>query len=566
MTFPASSRSPIFTTTCLLAALGLPAAVQAVPSALETINVIGFGNIPTESQYVPYVTYFENGAASFEALKAQAVAARTYAYYKMETSGSIANGTNDQVYFIAGRGLPQQRHYDAVAATEGEILTFSDTLIAAFYVAGAIPTPSTIVPGTIARPTAAASDPTSTQQWVTYPWEDGLLGNFNLGTPLGFQGTPTNPFYRNRGAKSQNGANYMGNNGYSYMDILKYYYGADIQIEQADQGATPVYNRRSLTDFEGDVGYFGNDPLLNAVTNSDLGAGTTFAFTTDAIEGNTAQRITIDLDEAADSENDGFIFRHAAGATLATNFAGREEGNVILDAFGSIGFWLKTTTPGLQVALHLDEDGSDSESSTIRNVVADGQWRKYEWFLQDDSDWFARATGRRGIGSGGVENRFSLDSIIFTGSTDAVVLLDDVFYDPQAIQTLPGDFDNSGTLDINDLDALTANLGNPDFDTDGDFDADLQDIETWVETLYGSFMGDINLDFAVNLIDLSVLAANFSTVGPWSEGDLNGDGTINLVDLSILATNFGSSATVPEPASAAVLGLAGLAACRRRGH
>ncbi|MEQ9454058.1 MAG: SpoIID/LytB domain-containing protein [Phycisphaeraceae bacterium] len=549
----------------LLAACALPASTAlAVPSALNTIFVQGFGSIPTESQYVPYVTYFENGAASTEALKAQAVAARTYAYYKMETSGGIANGTNDQVYFIPNRGLPQQRHYDAVAATEGEILTFSDTLIAAFYVAGSIPTAGTIVPGSIAQATAASSDPTDTEKWVTYTWENGDLGNNNIGTPLGFQGNPNNPFYRNRGAKSQNGANYMGNQGYSYIDILKYYYGADIQLEQVDQGATPIFNRRSLTDFEGDVGYFGNDPLVHDVTNSDLGPGTTFGFTSDAQQGASAQQITIDLDEAADSENDGFIYRHAAGATLATGFAGQTAGNVLLDAFGSIGFWLKTTTPGLQVALHLDENEQNTESSLIKNVVADGQWRKYEWFLDNPDQWFSRSTGRGGTGSGAVEDRFSLDSIVITGDSDAVVLLDDIFYDPQAVPALPGDFNNTGTLTQVDINLLVANLGDPDYDVDGDFDADFDDIRVWIEDLYGSFFGDATLDGTVDLIDLSILASRFGSSGVWTEGEFNGDGVVDLIDLSLLASNFGSSALVPEPASAGLLSLSILSMIRRR--
>ncbi|NJL30921.1 MAG: SpoIID/LytB domain-containing protein [Phycisphaerales bacterium] len=54
--------------------------------------------VPVETDYIPNVVQAENGGASFEALKAQAVAARTYLYYKMETAGAIYDGTKDQVY------------------------------------------------------------------------------------------------------------------------------------------------------------------------------------------------------------------------------------------------------------------------------------------------------------------------------------------------------------------------------------------------------------------------------------------------------------------------------------
>ena len=52
--------------------------------------------------------------------------------------------------------------------------------------------------------------------------------------------------------------------------------------------------------------------------------------------------------------------------------------------------------------------------------------------------------------------------------------------------------------------------------------------------------GDINGDNAVNALDLSILATNWSHIGTTrAQGDLNGDGTVNALDLSILATNWG---------------------------
>ncbi|MEQ9453452.1 MAG: PEP-CTERM sorting domain-containing protein [Phycisphaeraceae bacterium] len=131
--------------------------------------------------------------------------------------------------------------------------------------------------------------------------------------------------------------------------------------------------------------------------------------------------------------------------------------------------------------------------------------------------------------------------------------------------SLPGDFDNSGVLDAPDVELLIAGFGNSAFDLDGDNDADSADIAYWVETLYGSSIGDANLDFSVDLIDLSALASAFSEPGAYADADFDGSGVVDLIDLSLLATNFGFSGTpAPEPASLAILGLGVAALARRR--
>jgi len=53
--------------------------------------------------------------------------------------------------------------------------------------------------------------------------------------------------------------------------------------------------------------------------------------------------------------------------------------------------------------------------------------------------------------------------------------------------------------------------------------------------------GDVNGDGAVNILDLSILAAHFGQSGQiFSTGDLNGDGAVNIFDLSVLAANWGT--------------------------
>jgi hypothetical protein len=107
-------------------------------------------------------------------------------------------------------------------------------------------------------------------------------------------------------------------------------------------------------------------------------------------------------------------------------------------------------------------------------------------------------------------------------------------------------------------------------------------------TLYG----DINLDGVVNGSDFGILAHNFGkqVTGGWEQGDLDYNGRVNASDFGLLAGNFGKTdsgtaillpasdwaaldafaaangllADVPEPASAAALGIAGLALLTKR--
>ena len=459
--------------------------IAPIPSASaqfterDFINVTGFGNVATETNYVPNVVQAENGLGSFEALKAQAVAARTFAYFQMDAKGFINDGTDDQVY--SDGNPPGSIHLAAAAATENEVLWVrdnigfqQDVLIASFYVAGAIPTGSVNVdnPGVIVDP--GDFDPTSTEQWVTYTFANGDSGGNNLGTPLGFQGTPSNPNWPNRGAKSQNGADYLSDNSVNYLDILKYYYGADIQVRTVDSGGAGLQlGPKVLTDFdnygsgrasdgiiEGHEGVFNRSPTFSGSTSASLAGSTAERTAAEAFSGTHSQLIDIVYDESIGGD---YLLRHVAGAKYS-DFGGRgiplnkaadRTANVQFENLGSVGFWLKTDDPGLQVSLAID-DPNTGDRGILRDVIADNQWHKYEWFLEEDSFWENWAGGDGTI----TGDTVTIDSIQFLGNTDAQVYLDEIFWDSQAVfQFLAGDYNFDGFVSQPDLDLVLLNWG-----------------------------------------------------------------------------------------------------------
>lgn len=206
-------------------AASTPTPVPTLPpapfAAFCDVPVQGVGTIAMEDDYLPHVIQCENGGAGPEALAAQAIAARSYVYYKLETSGSVQDGTGDQVYSCGS--TPTAEQIDAVRRTAGQVLVYHDDVIAAFFVAGAKPSDRAscvAVPGD--------SDSSGTEHYVTY--NDGKSGAGIEQTTLGFV-DPSN--YRNRGCLSQWGSRCLEESGRGFDAMVRFYYGADIVRAQA---------------------------------------------------------------------------------------------------------------------------------------------------------------------------------------------------------------------------------------------------------------------------------------------------------------------------------------------
>ena len=153
---------------------------------------------------------------------------------------------------------------------------------------------------------------------------------------------------------------------------------------------------------------------------------------------------------------------------------------------------------------------------------------------------------------------FGGGSQIWATSKDEVAYFDDFVITALNLE-LPGDFDNDGDVDVDDVDLFAGNIGGPatgaltQLDLDNDGTITLDDYNAHVTTLVqasngiaGTLLGDVNLDGTVD-----VLNDAFTLVGSLGQaatsrfqGDLNADGNVDVLsDAFILVGTLNQSNT-----------------------
>jgi uncharacterized lipoprotein YddW (UPF0748 family) len=199
----------------------------------------------------------------------------------------------------------------------------------------------------------------------------------------------------------------------------------------AANSGTPAVT--SLGGFEGGEGSFKWAITLSGTNRNVAATSSADHDPTEAKSGTGSQRIVINKTAGATS----FIARHLSGTTTAADFAS----NTPFASIGTVGMWLKTTTPDLQVSLALDEPAT-GERGYLKNVIADGQWHRYEWSLADPTHW----EDWTGSANGHLNSITAIDSILFFGTADTnTIFLDDVYYDAGARAANQWTFDANGT-------------------------------------------------------------------------------------------------------------------------
>lgn len=149
---------------------------------------------------------------------------------------------------------------------------------------------------------------------------------------------------------------------------------------------------------------------------------------------------------------------------------------------------------------------------------------------------------------------------------------------PMGGQGLAGDFNGNGDLDVEDIDALSADIRagatTPSQDLTGDGLVNDADRAAWVVDLKNTWFGDANLDGEFNSSDFVQVftTGKFETDidATWSDGDWNGDGRFNSSDFVAAFSDGGfeigprpAVANVPEPSGLVLVAFALLGIWRK---
>ena len=129
------------------------------------------------------------------------------------------------------------------------------------------------------------------------------------------------------------------------------------------------------------------------------------------------------------------------------------------------------------------------------------------------------------------------------------------------VDPLRGDVNLDGEiteLDVIELEQRIAIYGEGRLlDFNDDNAVDFADRDIWIDEIYGTVVGDTDLDRDVDFQDFLNLSAAFDGSAGWLGGDFDGSGTTDFPDFLSLSGNFGFDGNVvtavPEPSGIAML-------------
>ncbi len=211
-------------------------------------------------------------------------------------------------------------------------------------------------------------------------------------------------------------------------------------------------DRIYYANFEGgDEGNFGYAPNYSGSTQGILATSTANASTNTDHTGLWSQWVVIRDDPATSSTSEnpnGWFVRHISGNPGAGTPAARSS-NTIRPTQGEVGFWAMTTATGIEVAMAIDDAANVTADRGFKKLlIADGQWHRYAWNLDDNDQWEGWINGTGTINTAS----FTLDSIQFFGqNSDVSIYIDDVFHQTIAEPLgLAGDYNGNGVVDAAD--------------------------------------------------------------------------------------------------------------------
>ncbi len=119
----------------------------------------------------------------------------------------------------------------------------------------------------------------------------------------------------------------------------------------------------------------------------------------------------------------------------------------------------------------------------------------------------------------------------------------------QGAVEIPGDLNGDGTLDCVDANTLSTAIADGEtngvYDMNGDGIVDSNDMSFWITDMFGTLLGDANLNRDVDVGDFNVWNANkFTSTADYCSGDFNADGNVDVSDFNLWNANKFQSAAI----------------------